>query len=296
MHEVKWPEFTARPEVVAALRMTVPEVDQLDEFERKQLILGHAATCFETWFDAVPGMDGSLKVISFADHYIVVDRNGDGYGPVQTFQEVIDAGALPTGEREPSVECCLSEPDTFAMAAEMVGLGGKIVINGQAFIVNEEELSPDLTASLGEMRDGGTCVGIGDMCDTWTWHEAVPWLEAATQQFQALRDGVDNLGGDLNDVYDGPTNELELFRDTLELDLHRYFYDHGPGRSGYNNYAWAGETDPELALRPWRRHYLQAVQYLRGKLPPAAAGKVATLDEDQLDELFELLQEHAVEL
>lgn len=296
MQDLNWREFTERPDVVAELSRLTPAIDALDVVARQHLVRDHAPTVFETWPSAGACMAGSLKVVTFADYYIVMDRHGDCHGPVRTFDEVIAAGALPTGDREPSVECDLNEADTFAMAAEMVGLGGKILINDEAFIVNEECLSPDMTASLGEVRDGATCVGIGDLCDTWTWYEAAEWLEEATRQFQTLQDGVENLGGDLGEVYDGPTDVRELFEDTLGLELHRYFYDHGPGRSGYHNYAWAGETEASRALEPWRRHYLQAVQHLRAKLPAAAAARAASLGDGQLDELFELLQEHDVQL
>ena len=290
MKEVNWPAFAARPQVLAALRMLDPEAEQRDDYELRKLVLDNAATVFETWFDAVPGMDGSLKVLAFADYYIVMDRRGDCHGPVLTFQEVIDAGALPTGEEDPVVDCSLSDEDTFAMASAMVGLKGGIVINGEKMVVNEETLTPDWRAPVGEEREGLICVGSGDHRDFFTWDEAEEWLTEATNQFTQLRDGIDELGGSLESFDDAPYSYESFITDTLGLELYRYFYDDGPGRSGYEIYAWG---EPGSNAQDWIEIYANVVESLKSRLP----NDVDT-DEigDDLDGLFDLLREHDVRL
>ena len=290
MKEVNWPAFTARPAVLAALRMLGPKAEQLDESGRRRLILDNATTVFETWFDAVPGMDGSLKVLSFADYYIVMDRRGDCHGPVLTFQEVIDAGALPTGEEDPAVDCSLSDEDTFAMASAMVGLKGGIAINGEKMVVNEETLTPDWRAPVGEEREGLICVGSGDHRDFFTWDEAEEWLTEATNQFTQLRDGIDELGGSLESFGDAPYSYESFITDTLGLELYRYFYDDGPGRSGYEIYAWG---EPGSNAQDWIEIYANVVESLKSRLP----NDVDTEEiGDDLDGLFDLLREHDVRL
>ena len=290
MKEVNWLAFAARPQVLAALRMLDPEAEQLDAYELRKLVLDNAATVFETWFDAVPGMDGSLKVLAFADYYIVMDRRGDCHGPVLTFQEVIDAGALPTGEEDPVVDCSLSDEDTFAMASAMVGLKGGIVINGEKMVVNEETLTPDWRAPVGEEREGLICVGSGDHRDFFTWDEAEEWLTEATNQFTQLRDGIDELGGSLESFDDAPYSYESFITETLGLELYRYFYDDGPGRSGYEIYAWG---EPGSNAQDWIEIYANVVESLKSRLP----NDVDT-DEigDDLDGLFDLLREHDVRL
>lgn len=290
MKEVNWPAFAARPQVLAALRMLDPEAEQRDDYELRKLVLDNAATVFETWFDAVPGMDGSLKVLAFADYYIVMDRRGDCHGPVLTFQEVIDAGALPTGEEDPVVDCSLSDEDTFAMASAMVGLKGGIVINGEKMVVNEETLTPDWRAPVGEEREGLICVGSGDHRDFFTWDEAEEWLTEATNQFTQLRDGIDELGGSLESFDDAPYSYESFITETLGLELYRYFYDDGPGRSGYEIYAWG---EPGSNAQDWIEIYANVVESLKSRLP----NDVDT-DEigDDLDGLFDLLREHDVRL
>ena len=290
MKEVNWLAFAARPQVLAALQMLDPEAEQLDAYELRKLVLDNAATVFETWFDAVPGMDGSLKVLAFADYYIVMDRRGDCHGPVLTFQEVIDAGALPTGEEDPVVDCSLSDEDTFAMASAMVGLKGGIVINGEKMVVNEETLTPDWRAPVGEEREGLICVGSGDHRDFFTWDEAEEWLTEATNQFTQLRDGIDELGGSLESFDDAPYSYESFITETLGLELYRYFYDDGPGRSGYEIYAWG---EPGSNAQDWIEIYANVVESLKSRLP----NDVDT-DEigDDLDGLFDLLREHDVRL
>ncbi len=290
MKEVNWPAFAARPQVLAALRMLDPEAEQLDAYELRKLVLDNAATVFETWFDAVPGMDGSLKVLAFADYYIVMDRRGDCHGPVLTFQEVIDAGALPTGEEDPVVDCSLSDEDTFAMASAMVGLKGGIVINGEKMVVNEETLTPDWRAPVGEEREGLICVGSGDHRDFFTWDEAEEWLTAATNQFTQLRDGIDELGGSLESFDDAPYSYESFITETLGLELYRYFYDDGPGRSGYEIYAWG---EPGSNAQDWIEIYANVVESLKARLPNDV--DTDEIGED-LDGLFDLLREHDVRL
>jgi len=270
--------------------MLDPKAEQLDESGRRRLILDNATTVFETWFDAVPGMDGSLKVLSFADYYIVMDRRGDCHGPVLTFQEVIDAGALPTGEEDPAVDCSLSDEDTFAMASAMVGLKGGIAINGEKMVVNEETLTPDWRAPVGEEREGLICVGSGDHRDFFTWDEAEEWLTEATNQFTQLRDGIDELGGSLESFGDAPYSYESFITDTLGLELYRYFYDDGPGRSGYEIYAWG---EPGSNAQDWIEIYANVVESLKSRLP----NDVDTEEiGDDLDGLFDLLREHDVRL
>lgn len=290
MKEVNWPAFAARPQVLAALRMLDPEAEQLDAYELRKLVLDNAATVFETWFDAFPGMDGSLKVLAFADYYIVMDRRGDCHGPVLTFQEVIDAGALPTGEEDPVVDCSLSDEDTFAMASAMVGLKGGIVINGEKMVVNEETLTPDWRAPVGEEREGLICVGSGDHRDFFTWDEAEEWLTAATNQFTQLRDGIDELGGSLESFDDAPYSYESFITETLGLELYRYFYDDGPGRSGYEIYAWG---EPGSNAQDWIEIYANVVESLKARLPNDV--DTDEIGED-LDGLFDLLREHDVRL
>jgi hypothetical protein len=290
MQELRWHDFTSRPDVAAALRPLSAKLDELDDYELRELVLDNAATVFETWFDEVPGMGGSLKVLTFADYYIVMDRCGDCHGPVLTFQEVIDAGAFPTGGEDPVVECSLSDEETFAMASEMVGLKGGIVINGEKMVVNEETLTPDWRAPFGEERDGLICLGSGDHCDHFTWDEAEEWLSEATSQFTQLRDGIDELGGDLASFDDAPYSYESFITDILGLELYRYFYDLGPGRSGYEIYAWGS---PGADAREWAEIYANVVESLKSRLP----NDVDT-DEigDDLDALFNLLREHDVRL
>lgn len=290
MQDLDWDEFTSLPDVVAALRTLSSKVDELDEFGRRGLVLDHAATVFETWFDAVPGMDGSLKVVTFADYYIVVDRCGDCHGPVRTFQEVIDGGALPTGDEDATVDCSLSDEDTFAMASEMVGLKGGIVINGEKMVVNEETLTPDWRAPVGEERDGLICVGSGDHRDFFTWDEADEWLIEATDQYTQLRDGIDELGGSLESFGDAPYSYESFITDTLGLEFYRYFYDLGPGRSGYEIYAWGS---PGANAQDWVEIYANVIESLKSRLP----NDVDTEEiGDDLDGLFDLLREHDVRL
>jgi hypothetical protein len=290
MQELRWHDFTSRPDVAAALRSLSAKLDELDDYELRDLVIDNAATVFETWFDEVPGMGGSLKVLTFADYYIVVDRCGDCHGPVLSFQEVIDAGAFPTGGEDPVVECSLSDEETFAMASEMVGLKGGIVINGEKMVVNEETLTPDWRAPLGEERDGLVCVGSGDHRDFFIWDEAEEWLAEATSQFTQLRDGIQELGGHLASFDDAPHSYHSFITETLGLEFFRYFYDLGPGRSGYEIYAWG---EPGSNAQDWIEIYANVVETLKSRLP----NDVDTEEiGDDLDALFNLLREHDVRL
>jgi len=290
MQDLRWHDFTSRPDVVAALRPLSAKLDELDDYELRELVLDNAATVFETRFDAVPGMGGSLKVLTFADYYIVISRSGDCYGPVLSFQEVIDGGALPTGDEDPVVECSLSDEDTFAMASEMVGLKGGIVINGEKMVVNEETLTPDWRARVGEERDGLICVGSGEHRDFFTWDEAEEWLTEATNQFTQLRDGIQELGGHLAAFDDAPHSYESFITDTLGLELYRYFTDQGPGFSGYEIYAWGS---PGSNAQDWIEIYANVVETLKSRLP----NDVDTEEiGDDLDALFNLLREHDVRL
>ena len=220
----------------------------------------------------------------------MVSRSGDCYGPVHSFQEVIDGGALPTGDEDPVVDCSLSDEETFAMASEMVGLGGGIIINGEKMVVNEETLTPDWRGRLGEERDGLVCLGSGNHCDYFTWDEAEEWLQQATEQYTQLRDGIDELGGDLESFDGAPYSYDSFITDTLGLELYRYFYDRGPGRSGYEIYAWGS---PGADAREWVEIFANVIASLKGRLP-----KDVDEDEigDDLDALFELLREHDIRL
>lgn len=290
MRDLSWHNFVEQPDVLVALRKLDPKVDDLTTHERRHLVCDNATTVFETTPPGCPGMSGSLSVIEWEGYYIVVSRSGDCYGPVSSFQEVIDGGALPTGDEDPAVDCSLSDEETFAMASEMVGLKGGIVINGEKMVVNEETLTPDWRAPLGEERDGLVCVGSGDHRDFFTWDEAEEWLSEATSQFTQLRDGIDELGGDLASFDDAPYSHQSFITDTLGLELYRYFYDLGPGRSGYEIYAWGS---PGADAREWAEIYANVVESLKSRLP----NNVDT-DEigDDLDALFNLLREHDVRL
>jgi hypothetical protein len=290
MRDMSWYSFVEQPDVIEALRKINPKVDGLTTHERRQLVQLHAMTVFESTPPGCPGMDGSLSVIEWEGYYIVVSRSGDCYGPACSFQEVIDAGALPTGEEDPVVDCSLSDEDTFAMAAAMVGLGGGIVINGVTMVVNEERLTPDWRAPLGEERGGLVCLGSGNHCDYFTWDEAEEWLIEATEQYTQLRDGIDELGGDLESFEGAPYSYESFITDTLGLELHRYFYDRGPGASGYEIYAWGS---PGADAREWVEIFANVIASLKGRLP-----KDVDEDEigDDLDALFELLREHDIRL
>lgn len=290
MRDMSWHSFVEQPDVIEALRKLDPKVDDLTTHERRNLVQRHAAMVFETTPPGCPGMSGSLSVIEWEGYYIVVSRSGDCYGPVRSFQEVIDGGALPTGDEDPVVDCSLSDEETFAMASEMVGLKGGIVINGEKMVVNEETLTPDWRASVGEERDGLVCLGSGDHCDHFTWDEAEEWLQQATDQYTQLRDGIDELGGDLESFDDAPYSYESFITDTLGLELCRYFYDRGPGRSGYEIYAWGS---PGSNAQDWAEIYANVIASLKSRLPK-------DVDEeetgDDLDALFEALREHDVRL
>lgn len=290
MRDLSWHNFVEQPDVIDALRKLDPKVDDLTTHERRHLVQRHAATVFETTPPGCPGMSGSLSVIEWEGYYIVVSRSGDCFGPVSSFQEVIDGGALPTGDEDPVVDCSLSDEETFAMASEMVGLGGGIIINGEKMIVNEETLSPDWRGRLGEERDGLICLGSGNHCDYFTWDETEAWLQQATEQYTQLRDGIDELGGDLESFDDAPYSYESFITDTLGLELHRYFYDRGPGASGYEIYAWGS---PGADAREWVEIFANVVAALKRRLPK-------DVDEeeigDDLDALFELLREHDIRL
>jgi hypothetical protein len=290
MRDMYWDSFVDDPYVLKALRKLDPEADDLSTNQRKELIRDNAKTVFETTPTGIPGMTGSLSVIEWEGYYIVVSRSGDCYGPVLSFQEVIDGGALPTGDDDPVVDCSLSDEETFAMASEMVGLKGGIVINGEKMVVNEETLTPDWRAPVGEERDGLVCVGSGDHRDFFTWDEAEEWLTEATSQFTQLRDGIDELGGSLESFDDAPYSYESFITETLGLELYRYFYDHGPGRSGYEIYAWG---EPGSNAQDWIEIYANVVETLKSRLP----NDVDTEEiGDDLDALFNLLREHDVRL
>lgn len=290
MRDLSWHDFTEQPDVLEALRKLDPKVDDLTTHERRHLVQRHATTVFETTPPGCPGMSGSLSVIEWEGYYIVVSRSGDCFGPVSSFQDVIDGGALPTGDEDPVVDCSLSDEETFAMASEMVGLGGGIVINGEKMVVNEETLTPDWRGRLGEERDGLVCLGSGNHCDYFTWDEAEEWLQQATEQYTQLRDGIDELGGDLESFDGAPYSYDSFITDTLGLELHRYFYDRGPGSSGYEIYAWGGAG---ANAQEWIEVYANVIASLKGRLPK-------DVDEeeigDDLDALFELLREHDIRL
>lgn len=290
MRDMNWDSFVEQPDVLKALRKLDPNVDDMTTYQRRRLACGNAATVFETTPPGIPGMSGSLSVIEWEGYYIVVSRSGDCYGPVYTFQEVIDGGALPTGDEDPVVDCSLSDEDTFAMASEMVGLKGGIVINGEKMVVNEETLTPDWRAPVGEERDGLICIGSGDHRDFFTWDEAEEWLTEATSQFTQLRDGIQELGGHLAAFDDAPHSYESFITDTLGLELYRYFYDQGPGGSGYEIYAWGS---PGADGQDWVEIYANVVESLKSRLP-----NDADTDEigDDLDALFNLLREHDIRL
>jgi hypothetical protein len=290
MRDMNWDSFVEEPYVLTALRKLSPKANEMTTYQRRGLITDHATTVFETTPPGCPGMSGSLSVIEWEGYYIVVSRSGDCYGPVNSFQEVIDGGALPTGEEDPVVDCSLSEEETFAMASEMVGLKGGIVINGEKMVVNEETLTPDWRAPLGEERDGLICVGSGNHCDYFTWDEAEDWLIEATEQYTQLRDGIDELGGELESFEGAPHSYESFITDTLGLELYRYFYDRGPGLSGYEIYAWGS---PGADVREWAEIFANVIASLKGRLPK-------DIDEEEigedLDALFELLREHDIRL
>lgn len=290
MRDMNWDSFVEESYVLKALRKLSPKADEMTAHQRRSVIIDHATTVFETTPPGCPGMSGSLSVIEWEGYYIVVGRSGDCYGPVDSFQAVIDAGALPTGEEDPAVDCSLSDEDTFAMAAAMVGLGGGIVINGEKMVVNEETLAPDWRGRLGEERDGLVCLGSGNHCDYFIWDEAEDWLIEATEQYTQLRDGIDELGGSLESFEGAPYSYESFITDTLGLELHRYFYDRGPGASGYEIYAWGSAA---ADAREWVEIFANVIASLKGRLPK-------DVDEeeigDDLDALFELLREHDIRL
>lgn len=290
MRDMNWDSFVEESYVLKALRKLSPKADEMTPHQRRSVIIDHATTVFETTPPGIPGMSGSLSVIEWEGYYIVVSRSGDCYGPVHSFQEVIDGGALPTGDEDPVVDCSLSDEETFAMASEMVGLGGGIIINGEKMVVNEETLTPDWRGRLGEERDGLVCLGSGNHCDYFTWDEAEEWLQQATEQYTQLRDGIDELGGDLESFDGAPYSYDSFITDTLGLELYRYFYDRGPGRSGYEIYAWGS---PGADAREWVEIFANVIASLKGRLP-----KDVDEDEigDDLDALFELLREHDIRL
>lgn len=288
MRDMNWVGFVEEPYVLKALRKLDPKAVELSTKQRKGLIREHAKTIFTIKSSDIPGMDGSLSVLEWDIYYIFVDQAGDCYGPAYSFQEVIDSGVLQTTDDTPVIECSLSDEETFAAASTLVELEGNIVVNGEKMVMNEETLTPDWRAAVGEERDGLICVGSGDHCDYFTWDEAAEWLQQATDQFTQLRDGIAELGGSLETFEEAPCSYESLVVDTLGLELYRYFYDRGPGRSGYEIYAWG---DPGSNAQDWVEIYANIVDSLKSRLP----NDVDT-DEigDDLDGLFNLLREHDV--
>ena len=224
MRDMSWDSFVEQPDVLVALRKLDPKVDDMTTYQRRRLVCGNAATVFETTPPGCPGMSGSLSVIEWEGYYIVVSRSGDCFGPVHSFQEVIDGGALPTGDEDPVVDCSLSDEETFAMASEMVGLKGGIVINGEKMVVNEETLTPDWRGRLGEERDGLVCLGSGNHCDYFTWddnHRVLKFYAPSVKWYESYPE-VDRFAKFLAEVH-ALEYEYEFIRvgeedDDLETD------------------------------------------------------------------------------